>query len=543
MQQKNDLFFRFFELNFTRMKKVSLPVSKSLYIRKLIYDFLYNGCIGAIPSDAPEDVRVVHHCLTCISQGAGGGVEQDESVLIEVRDCGAAYRFLMAVLAVTPGQWMLTGIPRLMQRPIEELVQALRSIGAEIQWCSCRDVPWRVSTNDMVIPNEDGAFSVSNVDGVISCRDAMHCVSTNNKVIPHGDVPWRVSTNTACNGFWQIRGKNLHASELTIDCTRSGQFASALLLISKKIGLQKLNVVPENPSSAAYIAMTKAIMDGKADLEADHMGDWSAAVYWYARLLLSQCHRKSKRNNDAVSEAASAFNADVFPRSYKLLNLDLDSIQSDAVIAQWFSQWGIISRQEEDGMVIELDEDADIQHDVIKSDEGSVGLEGHDREDTIVLDMSQNLDLVPVLACMACLWPKKMVFNGVANLKYKESDRLKIIQEELSEFAEIQLNAYNGIDDNQLVVNSICRDVPWRVSTDNAISCRDAMHCVSTNENCSNNAPIIFSFDAHNDHRFVMGFSLFALYGKVQVKGFDCVRKSYPNFNAEGVVAGTDIVG
>ena len=69
------------------------------------------------------------------------------------------------------------------------------------------------------------------------------------------------------------------------------------------------------------------------------------------------------------------------------------------------------------------------------------------------------------------------------------------------------------------------------------------MHCVSTNENCSNNAPIIFSFDAHNDHRFVMGVSLFALYGKVKIKGFDCVRKSYPNFNAEGVVAGTDIVG
>ena len=477
------------------MEKVLLPVSKSLYIRKLIYSFLRNGCIGVIPSDVSEDVRIVHHCLTCISQGARDGVEQDESVLIDVRDCGAAYRFLMAVLAITPGQWQLTGNPRLLQRPIDELVQALRSIGAEIQWCSCRDVPWRVSDD------EKGEFS---------CRD----------------VPWRVSTNTAYNVFWQIHGKPLHASELTIDCTRSGQFASALLLISKKIGLQKLNILPENPSSSAYIAMTKSIVDGMVDLEANHMGDWSAAVYWYARLLLSRQKPDVQQAESMIPNDSPATKSETVPGSYKLLHLDLHSIQSDAVLARWFSDWGIESRQDDDGVVISYNEC------LIKPQE------------VIELDMNQNVDLVPVLACMACLWPKTMVFNGVANLKYKESDRLKVIQEQLSPYANIELNAYDGINDNQLVVNSIsCRDVPWRVSANNAISCRDAMHSISTNENCSNNTPIVFSFDAHNDHRFVMGFSLFALKGKVQIKGFDCVRKSYPNFKAEGVVAGPDIIG
>ncbi|MBO4654692.1 MAG: hypothetical protein J5644_04020 [Bacteroidales bacterium] len=471
------------------MKNVQLPVSKSLYIRKLIYDFLYNDRIGAIPSDSPEDVRVVHHCLTCISQDAEGGAEQREPQRIDVRDCGAAYRFLMAVLAVTPGQWLLTGNPRLMQRPIEELVQSLRSVGAEIQWCSCRD------------------------------------------------VPWRVSTNAKYNSCWQIHGKPLHASELTIDCTRSGQFASALLLISDKIGLKNLNILPENPSSSAYIAMTKSIMAGEADLNPMSMGDWSAAVYWYARLLLSQCHWHSKRNNDAVSEAAPAFNADVFPCSYKLMNLDLDSLQADAVIARWFAQWGVVSRQEKDGVVIKFKEILDCQKNTLdfgnenasQNEEVELDKSADFQGNVIELDMSQNLDLVPVLACMACLWPKKMVFNGVANLKYKESDRLKIIQEQLSSFAKIDIKSHSGIPDNQLVINPICcRDVPWRVST---------------NDHCSNIPPRIFSFDAHNDHRFVMGFSLFALKGKVQIKGFDCVRKSYPDFKAEGVVAWTDMVG
>lgn len=429
------------------LKQVSLPVSKSLYIRKLICDFLYNGCIGEIPSDASEDIRIVHHCLTCISQDMEGGVKRDESVLIDVYDCGAAYRFLMAVLAIIPGQWLLTGTEHLLQRPIEELVEALRSIGADIQWCPYRDAINRVSTND----------------------------------------------NCAC---WQIHGKPLHASEMTIDCTRSGQFATALLLISDKIGLKNLNILPQNPSSFVYIAMTKEIMNGKADLEANHMGDWSAAVYWYARLLLEGQMQSSHRSHFSSGVAPC-----VVPESYKLLHLDLHSIQSDAVLARWFADWGIESRQEEDGVFISYNEH------LIKPQE------------VVELDMSQNVDLVPVLACLACIWPKTMIFKGVANLKYKESDRLRVIQEQLSPFAIIEINSYNGIPDNQLVIGPI------------------DTHSSYSNLSCD------FSFNAHNDHRFVMGFSLFALKGKVQIKGFDCVRKSYPNFNAEGVIAGPDIVG
>ena len=229
---------------------------------------------------------------------------------------------------------------------------------------------------------------------------------------------------------------------------------------------------------------------------------------------------------------------------------------------------GIVSHQEEDGVVIEFKDVLDFQKNTVYSgsdnasqkEEFKLDKSTDSQGDMIELDMSQNLDLVPVLACMACLWPKKMVLNGVANLKYKESNRLQIIQEQLSSFAKIDIKSYNGIPDNQVVINPICRyvvcpvsdedgvasrgDVLCRVYTNNdVIPHRDAMNCVSTNDDCSNIPPGIFSFNAHNDHRFVMGFSLFALRGKVQIKDFDCVRKSYPNFKAEGVVAGADMLG
>ena len=510
------------------MKKVKLPVSKSLYIRKLVCDFLNRHQLDEVGVDFPADVRIVRACLARIAEAESERNETENPVCIDVRDCGAAYRFLMAVLAVTPGSWILTGTPRLMQRPIEELVEALRSIGAAIQRCPCKDAINRVSNGGGVYPCLDIRPCVSTDNSASSDRDAMHCVSTNDMLIPNEDGARPVSANEN-GGGWLIHGKPLHAPELTIDCTRSGQFATALLLIADTIGLQKLHVLPENPTSAAYIAMTKAVISGEADLAPQRMGDWSAAVYWYARLLLSQRNREKKRQNYTSTDGTVPSYLSDVSDSYKLLHLDLHSIQSDAVVAHWFSQWGVVSRQEEDGVVIEYDEDVDIQNDMFESDESGNGREDNDQDDTIVLDMSQNLDLVPVLACMACLWPKKMVFNGVANLKYKESNRLKVIQEELSKFAEIELNAYDRIDDNQLVINPIC--------------CRDGERPVSTNENCSNKSPIVFSFDAHNDHRFVMGFSLFALKGKVQINGFDCVRKSYPDFKAEGVVAGTDVVG
>ena len=462
------------------LKQVCLPVSKSLYIRKLICDFLKCRPLDEVDDGFPADVLIVRDCLARIAEAESGQNPADKPVCIDVRDCGAAYRFLMAVLAITPGQWLLTGTERLLHRPIEELVEALRSIGADVQYC------------------------------------------------PRRDEACPVSTDMEYVGFWLIHGKTLHASEMTIDCTRSGQFATALLLIADKIGLQELHIQPERPSSVAYIDMTKAVIKGEADLTPQRLGDWSAAVYWYARLLLSRQKANGQLSAGVTSDDPPASKGETIPDSYKLLRLDLHSIQSDAVLVRWFSEWGIVSRQEEDGVVISYNEC------FIK------------RQEVIELDMSQNVDLVPVLACMACLWPKKLIFNGVANLKYKESDRLQIIQKQLSTFADVELNAYNGVVDNQLVINPR-RDRACPVSdSGGALSHRDRACPVSTgcsngnNANCSGAG---FVFDAHNDHRFVMGFSLFSLRGMVYVKGFDSVKKSYPNFYAEGVVGGTDIVG
>lgn len=47
-------------------------------------------------------------------------------------NAGTMFRFLVAALAATPGEWRLDGVPRLRERTVGPLIDALRRLGAEI---------------------------------------------------------------------------------------------------------------------------------------------------------------------------------------------------------------------------------------------------------------------------------------------------------------------------------------------------------------------------------------------------------------------------
>ena len=53
---------------------------------------------------------------------------------IDIMAAGTAMRFLTAYLSVTPGERVITGTARMQQRPIQILVNALRELGAEIEY-------------------------------------------------------------------------------------------------------------------------------------------------------------------------------------------------------------------------------------------------------------------------------------------------------------------------------------------------------------------------------------------------------------------------
>ncbi len=367
---------------------IKLPECKSIIIRQMIISFLTEGVVREVLADDCSDVRVTAQALSAILSAQG-----TEETIIDVRDCGAAYRFLLPILSATPGSWLLTGTPRLLQRPIKPLVDVLQAAGADI----------RVQA------------------------DGLH-----------------------------IRGHVMRAETISIDCRHSSQYASALLLSAPLTGLQRLYTEPAAMTSSSYVELTRQCMPYWVEMPGRPFerkaiglaGDWSAALFWYAYALLHQ-------------------------QAFTLQNLSLDSLQSDAVIAQWFEALGICSRQ--------------VGSDIL------ITPNGQRHTSPITLDVRNNLDTVPVMCMLATLMPLDILFLHTHNLRYKESDRGRQLSEQLSSWTDITLT------DDQLHVHG-----------------RD--HCA----NCLTGAPL----KTHHDHRLAMAFLLAAR--PEDLDDTDCLTKSYP---------------
>jgi len=97
-----------------------LPASKSIANRALVIRALAGGS-GVLEnlSDA-NDTRLMRTLIG------------SESPLIDVEDAGTTMRFLTAYYAITGQHKTLTGTPRMLERPIGILVEALRTLGATI---------------------------------------------------------------------------------------------------------------------------------------------------------------------------------------------------------------------------------------------------------------------------------------------------------------------------------------------------------------------------------------------------------------------------
>lgn len=101
---------------------IKLPASKSVSNRALIIHALSGGNIMPDNLSDCDDTNVVVHALESMPH------------TIDVKAAGTAMRFLTAYLSVTPGEHIITGTERMKCRPIGVLVDALRSLGANISY-------------------------------------------------------------------------------------------------------------------------------------------------------------------------------------------------------------------------------------------------------------------------------------------------------------------------------------------------------------------------------------------------------------------------
>jgi 3-phosphoshikimate 1-carboxyvinyltransferase len=224
-------------------------------------------------------------------------VLQSNSNHFDIGHAGTAMRFLTAYLSKIVGEWHLTGSERMQQRPISILVDALRNMGAQIEYTGIEGYP-----------------------------------------------PLKI-TGTALKG-----------GTIELDGSISSQYISALLMIAPTV-LGGLTLrLKNNITSRAYIEMTLHLMKkfgikylwngNEIRIEAQSYkpvpffveADWSAASYWYALAALSdQC--------------------DLHLKGLSLKSLQGDAVQS-SLFDKYF---GIRSRQEGDSVRLTRDRQVDLK--------------------------------------------------------------------------------------------------------------------------------------------------------------------------------------
>ena len=127
--------------------KVILPGSKSLSNRALLVSALAKGntkLLNVLKSDdtarmieALQTLKVkLNVNATTVDVTGNGGVFNEglNTIDLYLGNAGTAMRPLCAALAVSQGVFKLTGEPRMMERPIGPLTEALRSMGLNIEY-------------------------------------------------------------------------------------------------------------------------------------------------------------------------------------------------------------------------------------------------------------------------------------------------------------------------------------------------------------------------------------------------------------------------
>lgn len=128
--------------------EITLPGSKSLSNRILLLAAMAEGETRISNLLDSDDVRHMLSALAqlgvdytlsadkkdCVVTGLGGGFSLASPLTLALGNAGTAMRPLCAMLCASDGEFTLTGEPRMLERPIGDLIDCLRGCGASVDY-------------------------------------------------------------------------------------------------------------------------------------------------------------------------------------------------------------------------------------------------------------------------------------------------------------------------------------------------------------------------------------------------------------------------
>lgn len=287
------------------LDSLELPSSKSISNRLLIIQYLSNSDLNIENLSTSDDTILLKQNLNKVKQRISNTDFSNEFIELQCKNAGTTCRFLISLLSITYGKWIINADERMQNRPIIPLIESLKSLGADIETASL------------------------------------------DKVFP-----------------LRIKGKRLTSSkDITLPSNLSSQFISSMAMIALFIdnGLQ-INLSPRQVS-IPYINMTASLMrENGADvrLEKDKLiikkgnytfkstkveSDWSAAAFAYSIVALGEI------------------------KTLKIKDLYQDSTQGDSIVADLFSNFFNVSTEfDSEGVSLRFDKSLSTENKIVKID-------------------------------------------------------------------------------------------------------------------------------------------------------------------------------
>ena len=222
--------------------EVTLPASKSIANRLLIMKS-FNPALTIHNLSEANDTVLLQQLIRQMKDSGN----QNKTVTLDSGPAGTVFRFMTARLTLEKGIWLLTGSDRMKERPVKLLTEALRTLGAEIEYAEKEGYPPLI-----------------------------------------------------------IRGKKLKGGAVSIDAGVSSQYISALLMIGPALEEGLDLTLTGNVGSLPYIEMTVRLMQqaginiisnknryiippqSYSTVELYTEPDWSAASYWFQIVSLNK---------------------------------------------------------------------------------------------------------------------------------------------------------------------------------------------------------------------------------------------------------------
>ena len=408
-----------------------IPSSKYYTLRYVLAATLANGTSRIhFPAASDDSDALFRGCRalgatllwedaqTLLIQGVGRP-HVEEPVIINVGNAGAVARLLMGVSAVLPNVTLVTDHPQsLGKRPNRELLEALTTMGV-----ICES------------EREEGYLPVT------------------------------------------LHGAAIHGGHVTISCSRSSQYLSALLFLAPLLdeGVE-ITVIDEMKSQSLVRASLEVLSEAGIVIEHDDtLRHFSIAG---GQHYLPRDYTIPGDYPSAATLIAACAVMPTVESELRLSRLRPNDEIGEAVLSA-FRNMDVGLRYEDDTLIIR----------------GGQHLHG------INVDGDRMIDCIPVMVAAACFAEGESVFHNIESLHYKESDRIDDLCYELRK--------------------SGCDVTPQR----DAIIVRGHPQGIEGG----------VTVDGHSDHRVLMALAIVGMRSQqgLTLTGIEHIAKSYPEFFEE----------